>query len=832
MDTPTAADGYPFAVYNTAAALVDGAGILLAWTAAAEGLLGRRAEDVCGRPVTDLLADPAAHRAEAPAPCGSEVREGRATLRHGSGGELEVLFRVTPLSGAGHRHAPSHLILAAPADVIARWREDHALAGELFAQDRIGLAVFDASLRLVRTNTPLLPYTGVPPDLRGLRLGDFLWAQDAEMVDAQLGRVLRTGEPVVGFTTLARTLEDPRGGRFLTFSAFRLQEPGGQLLGVAVTYTDTTEEHRAQERLAVLHRATAALGGSLSAEQTSRDLADVLVPAFADRVAVDVADAVFDGSEPVPDRYGRVAQRRTATAGAGAEEPGSEAPAGGDDLAPPPLAQGRGFLVRDARGSTGDQAAGWARAVPGARSAISAPLSARDTQLGTLTLWRTEPDRPAFDEADLVLVREVAARVGLALDNARRYTREHLAAVSLQRSLLPPATADMAAVRTASVYLPADPVGGVSGDWYDVIPLSSARVALVVGDVVGHGLRATASMGRLRTAVRTLADLDPEPDELLTHLDDLVMQLPAEPGPVERAGAAGGAESPERIGAAHGPDRGRVLDTASDGGRDSFAATCLYAVYDPVSGRCALASAGHPPPALLEPDGTASYIELNPGPPLGVGGLPFEKAVVDLAPGSVLALYTDGLIERGEGDVDEGMAQLRERLVRADALHSPLHGVVQQVVAGLPPTRLPDDVTLLVARTRCVPPEDTATWTLDADPAVVAEARELVARQLAVWGLESLLFTTELVVSELVTNAIRYAGGPVGLRMIRTDVLTCEVSDPSGTQPRMRRARATDEGGRGLYLVAQLTSRWGSRYTRQGKTIWAEQPLPRPLPLG
>ncbi|WP_431046771.1 SpoIIE family protein phosphatase [Streptomyces sp. P1-3] len=828
MDAATTADGYPFAVYNTAAALVDGAGALLTWTAAAEELLGRRAEDVCGRPVTDLLADPAAHRAKAAALCGAQVREGRATVTHGSGQELEILCRVIPLTGPRRRHEPSHLILAAPADLIARWREDHALAGELFAQDRIGLAVFDAGLRVVRTNTPLLPYTGVPPDLRGLRLGDFLWAQDAEAVDAQLRHVLRTGEPVVGSTALTRTLEDPRSGRHMTFSAFRLQEPGGRLLGVAVTYTDTTEQHRAQERLAVLHRATAALGGALSAEQTSRDLADVLAPAFADSVAVDVADAVFDGTEPVPDRYGRVAQRRTATAGEGAEAPGPGAPATGDDLASPPVPRGsrEGFLVPDTDHPADDRPTGWARAVPGARSAISAPLSARDIQLGTLTLWRTAPHRPAFDEADLALVREIAARVGLALDNARRYTREHLAAVSLQRSLLPPATADMAAVRTASVYLPADPVGGVSGDWYDVIPLSSARVALVVGDVVGHGLRATASMGRLRTAVRTLADLDPEPDELLTHLDDLVMQLPLEPGPMEHG------EYPERAGAARGEERGRVLDTGSDGGRDSFAATCLYAVYDPLTGRCTLASAGHPPPALLGPDGTASYIELNPGPPLGVGGLPFEKAVVDLAPGSVLALYTDGLIERGEGDIDEGMEQLRARLVRADALHSPLHGVVQEVVAGLPPTRLPDDVTLLVARTRRVPREDTATWTLDADPAVVADARELVARQLATWGLETLQFTTELVVSELVTNAIRYAGGPVELRMIRTDVLTCEVSDPSGTQPRMRRARATDEGGRGLYLVAQLTSRWGSRYTRRGKTIWAEQPLPRPLPLG
>ncbi|MER0242687.1 SpoIIE family protein phosphatase, partial [Streptomyces sp. HSW2009] len=505
--------------------------------------------------------------------------------------------------------------------------------------------------------------------------------------------------------------------------------------------------------------------------------------------------------------------------------PGAEtAPPGGTDVRAQASAAGRAGTGPDAQpgdgagpdarpgdarpaasARTGAEALAWARAVPGAHSVMTAPLHARGILSGRVTVWRTDAIAP-FDAEDLTLLEEVAARAGLAVDNARRYTRERRAAVKLQRSLLPPALTDVVAAETASVYLPTDASRGVGGDWFDVIPLSSARVALVVGDVVGHGLQATATMGRLRTAVRTLADLDVDPEELLTHLDDLVLQLTVE------------ADS----------DRPGVEDGAPNSLTDSVGASCLYITYDPVTRHCVMASAGHPPPALICADGTARFIDLDPGPPLGVSSLPFEITELVLPPGSVLALYTDGLVERGTGDVDEGMAELRTRLVRADVLSRPLAGLPQEIVSELPPSRLADDVTLLLARTRVIPEGDIASWTLAADPALVSSTRELVSGQLADWGLAELTFTTELVVSELVTNAIRYAGGPVELRLIRAGALICEVSDPSSTQPRMRRARATDEGGRGLYLVAQLTSRWGSRYTRRGQTIWTEQPLPAP----
>ncbi|MFC0597740.1 ATP-binding SpoIIE family protein phosphatase [Streptomyces palmae] len=854
MRSALGGDDYPFAVYNTGAAVVDAAGTVVAWTSAAEECLGHRAEEVCGRPVAELLAGPI-HRDETLGRRTDRIWDGRAPLRHREGGVVELGFRVVPLQEGTDaqpgtppgdapaadgdapepggpspwpgRHGGRYLVLCAPYELVTRWRQEHALAGELFEQNRIGLALFDAELRLMRTNTPLLPYTGVPDRLAGHRLGDFLWAQDVTAAEELLRRVLETGEPVVNFTTRVRTVDDPRSGAMLRIMAFPLQEPSGRLLGVAALYQDVTEEHRSRERIAVLHRATAVLGGSLSAQQTGEDLAAALAPALADTVAVDVAEPVFTGGEPVPHRLERTALRRTAVTGEGGDALRANLVPLLSDLRDGPHSPpttGLGTLVTGLDlVAVGDPPPEWAIAVPGVRSAMSVPLITRDTVMGNVTLWRTAAGRPAFDGHDLELVQEIASRAALALDNVRRYTREHLAAVSLQRSLLPPAISDTAAVRTASVYLPADPVGGVSGDWYDVIPLSSARVALVVGDVVGHGLPATAAMARLRTAVRTLADLDPDPDELLAHLDDLVHQLAMTGEPGEHTGQTEAADDARPLelsawGREHGPAPGDA-----DG---SYAATCLYAVYDPVNGRCSLASAGHPPPALLDVDGSVRYLDMSPGPPLGVGGLPFEKTVMELPPGSVLALYTDGLLERGAGDVDEGMERLRKRLMQSGALNRPLHDAAREIVAALPPARLPDDVTLLVAGVRRLPAGDTVWWALTADPAVVAQARELVSTQLTEWGLEALVFTTELVVSELVTNAIRYAGGPVQLRLIRTDVLTCEVSDPSSSQPRMRRARVTEEGGRGLYLVAQLSTRWGSRYTRAGKTIWAEQALP------
>jgi len=405
--------------------------------------------------------------------------------------------------------------------------------------------------------------------------------------------------------------------------------------------------------------------------------------------------------------------------------------------------------------------------------------------LGVLAL--VDPDRRAREREQIAL--EHGATV-LAMELA-----QHTASLALQRSLLPGELTGGTALAVASSYLPAGAPSGVGGDWFDVIHLSGARVALVVGDVVGRGINAAATMGRLRTAVRTLADLDLPPDELLAHLDDLVISLAEEEG-----------------------GEGEEAEAAA-----AMGARCMYAVYDPVTQRCTMARAGHLPPAIVWPDGTVTFPDLPTGPPLGLGTLPYESDELELPEGTLIALYTDGLLGPWGQDIDAEASRLGEALARpGPTLDAVCGGVVRAMLDG-PPS---DDVVLLLARTHVLDRDQVASWDLAADPAVVASARNLVSAQLTAWGLDDLGFTTELIISELVTNAIRYGVEPIHVRLIRQDVLICEVSDGSSTSPRLRHARTTDEGGRGLFLVAQSSRRWGTRYTTTGKIIWSEQNLP------
>ncbi|MEU0839607.1 SpoIIE family protein phosphatase [Streptomyces sp. NPDC005962] len=574
----------------------------------------------------------------------------------------------------------------------------------------------------------------------------------------------------------------------------------------------------AHGRLTLLHDAGTAIGATLDAERTARELAQVAVGRFADVVTVDLAVCVLAGEEVPPDGATRV--RRVALAGArrhhpllpvdgpprlalcGARERGSpwERPRLEPDVRACPDWQA---LVPEPAGAVLDY---------GMRSLITAPLRARGSVLGMVGFWRTR-DTPPFTESDLSDAGELAAKAAAAIDNARRYTRERATALALQRNLLPRHLPGQTAVDVASRYLPADSRAGVGGDWFDVIPLSGSRVALVVGDVVGHGINASATMGRLRTAVRTLADVDLPPDELLTHLDDLVVHL----GEDEQDTTADADPDP---GADTGTDTYPGTDTAATGG---VGTTCLYAVYDPVSRHCALASAGHPLPVLVTPGGRADLVRGFTGPPLGVGGLPFETTEMDLATDSVLALYSDGLVRSGDRDIDAGLTKL------CDALSVPetsLNGTCDTVLRTLADDRPADDITLLLARTRALAPDRVADWDIAADPALVVHARKLAVEQLDAWGLWDLAFITELLVSELVTNAIRYGAAPIRLRLIRDRKLICEVSDASSTTPHLRRSRVYDEGGRGLVLVAQLSHNWGTRQTTAGKTIWCEQRLP------
>ncbi len=383
-------------------------------------------------------------------------------------------------------------------------------------------------------------------------------------------------------------------------------------------------------------------------------------------------------------------------------------------------------------------------------------------------------------------------------------TRGHTVALKLQRSLLPRRLAPHTAVESASRYLPADSGSGVGGDWYDVIPLSGTRVGLVVGDVLGHGLRAVATMGRLRTGVRVLARLDLAPDELLSRLGDLAEQT-----------------AHERE-ADHGPGHPWSQADAALG------VTCLYAVYDPVSGECSLARAGESVLAVVEPrGGVAHYPELPPGPPLGVPGVPYRSTEFRLPPGSLLALFTGGLLQATDGG-DAGRAQLSRVLAWDRDGRESLDALCDRAVTTLLPGPVDVDATLLLVRTRLLDRTRFAQWELPPDPAAVATIRAAVGKQLGDWGLDDLVFTTELIVSELVTNAIRYTSGPVRVRLIRDRKLICEVSDTGHSAPNLRHAATDDEGGRGLFIIAQMTHHWGTRYTPTGKTLWTEQDLPPP----
>ncbi|MFF5520035.1 SpoIIE family protein phosphatase [Streptomyces coeruleorubidus] len=542
----------------------------------------------------------------------------------------------------------------------------------------------------------------------------------------------------------------------------------------------------ARRRLELLSEASARIGTTLDVRRTAEELAETAVPRLADFVTIDLPDAVLRGEEsadPLADL------RRTVLHGVREGLPftppgkridfGPTAPqlrclTRGEAVLEPDLKAAAGWLAQDPEHT--------ARLLDHVHSLIAVPLLARGVVLGIASFYRTGS---SFGDDDRSLAQELATRAALSIDNARRYTHERTMVLALQRRLLPHGLPDQDAVEVAHRYLPAE--SDVGGDWYDVIPLSGARIGLLVGDVVGHGMLSAATMGRLRTAARSFAELDFSPDEVLTHLDNLVGRLDREDPDGKGAGVIG--------------------------------ATCLYAVYDPTAQRCLMARAGHPPPALVHPDGTVSYPDLPAGPPLGLGGLPFDAVEIDVPEGSQLVLYTDGLIEDRQRDVDVVLEQLRVALAHPERAPE---DTCQAVLDTVAPAHPHDDIALLVARVHAMDPGRIAAWELPADPALVGEVRASALRRLSDWGLDETAFAAELILSELITNAVRHGTGPIRVRLLYGRTLICEVSDASNTAPHLRRAASTDEGGRGLFLVAQLSQSWGTRYLPEGKVIWAE----------
>ncbi|KOG32992.1 SpoIIE family protein phosphatase [Streptomyces resistomycificus] len=688
---------------------------------------------------------------------------------------------------------------------------DLAASQSIFGQSPFGFLLIDPDLRVRRANQRFASvFGGSPDDHRGKGVHDYLPRPEAERVAATLRRVLETGDSitdmhVTGFVPGS----DER--RHWSVNLYRVHSGSGRPIGIAWLGTDITsrraaarEAAAARRNLALLNEAGARIGNSLDLETTARELLDVVVPGFCDLATVDLYQGLLAGDETPPGLAdGSAELRRVAFASAVSDAPfaGSGKPVAVGAVHHYPF----NSLCADALRTARPQ---YIPAEEGGlvQSTLAVPMVAHDTVVGLAQFSRTKGSEP-FGDRDRDLAVELAARAAVCIDNARLYRREHERALILQRSLLPPGDPVASGLDIACRYLPgnssSDRPSEVGGDWFDVIELPGHRTALVVGDVMGRGLRAAVAMGELRSAVRTLALLDLEPAEVLSALDEIARGL----------GAPGGVQQATR--AARRP---READLS-----EVYLATCVYAVYDSVTRRCTFANAGHLPPVLVEPGEPALMLDVPPGMPLGVGGEPFEEVEVELPEGALLALYTDGLVESRDHPLDEGLQAFVGALTDPS---SPLEDVCDHVLNTLDTHHGEDDIALLMARVQGLPADSVGDWTLPREPRSVGKAREYARGRLLGWDMEPLVDTTELLVSELVTNALRYGEGEIRLRLLLDRTLVCEVWDSGLVQPRRRRARDTDEGGRGLQLVGLLSAAWGSRRTPRGKTVWFELPLP------
>ncbi|MFC6066721.1 SpoIIE family protein phosphatase, partial [Streptomyces ochraceiscleroticus] len=558
-----------------------------------------------------------------------------------------------------------------------------------------------------------------------------------------------------------------------------------------------------RERLEFLNEVSGRIGSSLDLARTIQEVSEAVVPRFTDvagtylREQVIAGEGFPDGPPDTTTMWHRVALEHN-------DEPGRW-----DDVVPvgesmpfpahTPFFQcmttGEPVLIPRISEEMGLRIASQFEKrdispLISLRSMLVVPLKARNVVLGFMILLR-HPERTEFNDMDRVTGAELAARAGLVLDNARMYTYQENVAETLQDSMLPHIEPRMAGCDTATRYLPGTRLGRVGGDWFDTIKLPGSRTALVVGDVMGHGLNSAAMMGQLRTAVQTMAAIDMQPEQLLRSLDDLAQRL-----------------------------------------GDNYLATCLYVIYDPIESRLTLANAGHIPPVIVRAaDGRSELLDLPTGAPIGVGGVPFDAVTVPVAPGDRLVLCTDGLVEvRGE-DIGVGLAALAESAAHpAASMDEACDTIIRSLAATLNKGRggRKDDVALLMARLNGIEREDVAEWRLPIEAREVSRARLLVRAQLSRWGLESAADTAELLVSEIVTNAVRHAHTQhVVLRLVRTDALLCEVSDDDHSLPQLLSVGDEDEYGRGLRVVSRLAREWGTSRTSTGKTVWFEQSLPR-----
>lgn len=661
-------------VLGVGAMVLDTEGRIVLWSPQAEALLGYAPAEALGRFAARVLVDE--EHFELVLRLFTEVmRSGEAwagvfPVRHKDGTSRLLEFRNMRLQDdRGHFYA---LGLAADGATLREVERDLALSVRLVDQSPIGLAVLDHDLRYLAANPALERMDGLSADGHlGRRVGEALPFLDSDAIAAAMREVLRSGVPQVSHEVVGRTPADPDTDRAWQVSLYRLDDSGGRVLGIAVSLIDVTDRYRAgaeveraRNRLALIADASVRIGTTLDLEQTARELAEVTVPELADVAAVDVLDSVLKGHPgltegPLLIQALAVVAARPNPVVEAADPPGHAAQYGADRLITRCVRTGRpvrepyldaGILARIARDSRSAELL----AEAGAHSYMAVPLIARGEVLGAIDLIRTDNPLP-FTEDDELMACELAARAAVSIDNARLYRQQRETALTLQRSMLPRDHHDPVGLEVASRYQPAAARYEVGGDWFDVIGLRQGRTALVVGDVMGSGINAATTMGRLRTATQTLSRLGLQPAEVLGHLDEITADL------------------------------------------DPPFATCVYAVYDPDAGWCRMSTAGHLPPVLIPRHGAPRLIDLPAGAPLGVGGVPFSDVTVPLGPGDRLVLYTDGLVETRDDDIDSRLDSLLRLLRDPDpSLEESCDRLLRELRA---PADL-DDVALLMARVR------------------------------------------------------------------------------------------------------------------------------------
>ncbi|MGW5637440.1 SpoIIE family protein phosphatase, partial [Streptomyces sp. NPDC003832] len=760
-------------------------GLVDQWSLRAEQLFGIPADRAVGMDPIEAFIDPdrreQGHRKMAEILDGREwtgvvpFRKPEPGADPGALGE-EALAEVYVMPTRTEEGEKAAVCIVVDVRTLRRIETDLAASQAIFGQSPFGFLLIDSDLRVRRANQRFASlFGGSPDDHRGKGVHDYLPRPEAERVTATLRRVLETGESITDMHVTG-FLPDSDERRHWSINLYRVHSGSGRPIGIAWLGTDITarraaarEAAAARRNLALLNEAGARIGNSLDLETTARELLDVVVPGFCDLATVDLYQGLLAGDETPPGLAdGSAELRRVAYASAVSDAPflGGAASVGVGAVHHYPFNSPCADALRTAR----------PRFVPAeegglVQSTLAVPMVAHDTVVGLAQFSRTKGSEP-FGDRDRDLAVELAARAAVCIDNARLYRREHERALILQRSLLPPGDPVASGLDIACRYLPGnaspDRPSEVGGDWFDVIELPGHRTALVVGDVMGRGLRAAVAMGELRSAVRTLALLDLEPAEVLSALDEIARGL----------GAPGGVQQATR--AARRP---READLS-----EVYLATCVYAVYDSVTRRCTFANAGHLPPVLVEPGEDALMLDVPPGMPLGVGGEPFEEVEVELPEGALLALYTDGLVESRDHPLDEGLQAFVGALTDPGR---PLEDVCDHVLNTLDTHHGEDDIALLMARVQGLPAGSVGDWTLPREPRSVGRAREHARRRLLDWDLEPLVDTTELLVSELVTNALRYGEGDIRLRLLLDRTLVCEVWDAGLVQPRRRRARDT-----------------------------------------